>query len=384
MSDRKLRVGVVGVGHLGQHHARILARVDGVELVGVADARIEQAKAVAERVGTVAYGDYRDLYDAVDAISIAAPTFLHREIAGNFLARGIATLVEKPLASSAKEAEELVAIAACSGALLQVGHIERFNPALELLDSLSLVPKYITAERMSSYTFRSTDIGVVHDLMIHDIDRLLSLVSSPVKSVSAVGVNVFGGREDIANARIEFEDGCVASLSANRASLLNSREMKIYGDEGFASLDFAAKQGTWIAPSETLKQGVIDLDGVDMTQPAAIKDHVFGKILRVDRVQPEASDALTLELENFVRAAQSTGKPKVDGTAALKAMRLADAILESLNNRVWPVADVSSQPADSGFGRAGRITSEAHELRGPISWRTRRKTSDASISDVTR
>ena len=361
MSDRKLRVGVVGVGHLGQHHARILARVDGVELVGVADARIEQAKAVAERVGTVAYGDYRDLYDAVDAISIAAPTFLHREIAGNFLARGIATLVEKPLASSAKEAEELVAIAACSGALLQVGHIERFNPALELLDSLSLVPKYITAERMSSYTFRSTDIGVVHDLMIHDIDLLLSLVSSPVKSVSAVGVNVFGGREDIANARIEFEDGCVASLSANRASLLNSREMKIYGDEGFASLDFAAKQGTWIAPSETLKQGVIDLDGVDMTQPA-----------------------LTLELENFVRAAQSTGKPKVDGTAALKAMRLADAILESLNNRVWPVADVSSQPADSGFGRAGRITSEAHELRGPISWRTRRKTSDASISDVTR
>ena len=378
MSDKKLRVGVVGVGHLGQHHARILARIEGVELVGVADSRIEQARVVAERVGTTAYGDYRELYGKIDAVSIAAPTFLHREIAGSFLGMGIATLVEKPLASSAREAAELVAIAEKSGTLLQVGHIERFNPALELLDGLGLVPKYITAERMSSYTFRSTDIGVVHDLMIHDIDLLLSLVSSPVKSVSAVGVNVFGGQEDIANARVEFENGCVASLSANRASLQNSREMKIYGDEGFASLDFATRQGTWIAPSDTLKQGVIDLDGVDMTQPAAIKDHVFGKILRVDRVQPEASDALTLELENFVNAARGLGSPKVDGTAALKAMQLADAILASLNDRVWPAAISSSSPAKDR--KTGGIGSEAHELRGPISWRTRRKPSDAFVS----
>lgn len=374
MSQGKLRVAVVGVGHLGQHHARILSQIEGVELVGVADSRIEQARTVADRVGTAAHSDYREFYDKIDAVSIAAPTFLHREIAGDFLSRGIATLVEKPLASTAKDAEELVAIAAETSTLLQVGHIERFNPALELLDGLDLVPKYITAERLSSYTFRSTDIGVVHDLMIHDIDLLLSLVSSPVKWVSAVGVNVFGGREDIASARIEFENGCVASLSANRASQQNRREMKIYGEEGFASLDFAAKQGIWITPSETLRQGVIDLAGVDMTQPSAIKDHVFGKILRVDRVQPEGGDALAQELENFVRAALKLGVPKVDGAAALSALRLADAILDSLNQRVWPATARSPKPLESW--KETKIGAEAHLPRGPISWRKKAKGSE--------
>ena len=207
-----LRVGVVGVGHLGQHHARILAAMPGVELVAVADSRAEQAQAVAAQCGTTSLGDYRAMVDLVDAVTIAVPTVLHREVAGPFLSRGIATLVEKPMAASAAESERLVEDARAGGAVLQVGHIERFNPALCALEQMPIRPKFINAERLSTYTFRSTDIGVVLDLMIHDLDLMLSLIDSPVRSVAAVGVSLFGDHEDVANARIEFEDGSVANL----------------------------------------------------------------------------------------------------------------------------------------------------------------------------
>ena len=171
-----------------------------------------------------------------------------------------------------------------------MGHIERFNPALRALDRLPIRPKYITAERLSTYTFRSTDIGVVLDLMIHDLDLLLSMIAAPVRSVAAVGLSLFGEREDVANARIEFDDGSVANLTASRASYAAVRKMRIWGAEGYASLDFAAKQATLVRPSEQLKRGRLDLDGVDLSQPAAIKDHLFGKILRVDQVPYDSAD----------------------------------------------------------------------------------------------
>src|SRR4051794_28120521 len=214
----RLRVGVVGVGHLGQHHARVLASMPDAELVAVADSRLDQADAVATRCGCAAAADYRELFGKVDAVSIAVPTFLHREVAGAFLSRGIPAMVEKPLAGSLAEAEALVSLARGGGVVLQVGHIERFNPALSALSQLAIRPKYITAERLSTYTFRSTDIGAVLDLMIHDIDLVLSLIPAPVRSVSAVGVCLFGEHEDVANARIEFDDGAVANLTASRAS----------------------------------------------------------------------------------------------------------------------------------------------------------------------
>lgn len=360
----RLRVGVVGVGHLGQHHARILAGMEGVELVGVADARPEQAKLVADRVGTKAVDDYHDLVGNVDAVSVAVPTALHRKVAGWFLANGIATMVEKPLAASFAEAGELVALARENSTILQVGHIERFNPALSALDGMGMRPKYIAAERLSTYTFRSTDIGVVLDLMIHDIDLVLSLIDAPVRSVAAVGVTVFGGHEDIANARVEFEDGCVANLTASRASFQATRKMRLYGAEGYASLDFATKQGTLIRPSEGLRRGEIDLNGIDMTQPAAIKDRVFGKILRVDQVLTTGREPLALELEDFVQAALGKGTPRVSGDDALRAMKLADQILKSLHGHKWedeaPVA-----------AEAGATTQAGHTFRGPLSWRMR-------------
>ena len=184
---KRLRVGVVGVGHLGQHHARLLAKMPEVELVGVADASGERARIIAERHQTAAFADYRDLLDRVDAVTVAVPTVLHREVAGAFLERGISALVEKPLAASLAEGEELVQLAERHGVLLQVGHIERFNPALTVLDELRLRPQYVTAERLSTYTFRSTDIGAVLDLMIHDIDLVLALIAAPVRNVSRGG-----------------------------------------------------------------------------------------------------------------------------------------------------------------------------------------------------
>jgi predicted dehydrogenase len=370
---RPLRVGVVGVGYLGQHHARILATIPGVELVGVADADADRAIEVAAKCGTSVVADYRQLLDAVDAVTVAVPTVMHREVAGASLSRGIATMVEKPMAGTLAEAEQLATLARANGAVLQVGHIERFNPALLALDQLPIRPKYITAERLSTHTFRSTDIGVVFDLMIHDLDLLLSMIAAPVRSVAAVGLSLFGEHEDVANARIEFEDGCVANVTASRASYTAVRKMRIWGAEGYASLDFAAKQATLIRPSEQLRRGRLDLDGVDLREPTAIKDHLFGKVLRVDQVQCESTEPLALELEDFVAAARGDARPRVGGEDALRAIRLADQILRSLESHRWDgeaeAAVAPPPPAEAGSA-----------LQGPHAWRLKSLRHSSSTS----
>lgn len=364
----RLRVGVVGVGHLGKHHARILAGFEGVELVGVVDARIEQARAVAEPLGTQAFADYHALLEKVEAVVIAVPTSLHRAVAGAFLERRIPTLVEKPLAGSLREAEELVQLARERAVVLQVGHIERFNPAFTALGGSDIAPKYVHAERLGMLTFRSMDIGVVHDLMIHDLDLLLALVSTPVHSVSAVGVSLFGALEDVANARIEFEDGCVANLTASRASFQALRKMRVWGPEGYATLDFTAKQTTFVRPSERLLHGQLDLEGLDLSQPAAVREHLFGKVLRVDQSPPaENREALALELEDFIRAVQGAASPRVPGTDALRAMRLADQIVRGLESHQW-----EGRP-DGPVGPRGMIAFHEGSAAPPApkSWRFR-------------
>ncbi len=378
----RLRVAVVGVGHLGQHHARVLAAHPDVELVAVADTRLDQAEAIAMKLGTQAVTDFRSLVDRVDAVSIAVPTLHHRAVAEVFLERGIATMIEKPLATSLAEAEVLVALARARGALLQVGHIERFNPALSALEGLPLRPRYISCERLSSYTFRSTDIGVVLDLMIHDLDIILSLVPAAVRSVAAVGVSVFGGHEDIANARVEFDDGCVANLSASRVSYVAARKLRLWGAEGYATLDFATRQGTLVHPSEQLRQGQLDLAGLDLSQPKAVKEHLFGKILRVDQVRTEGREQLALELEDFVRAAREGSRPRVSGEDALRAMRLADQILQGINTHEWegvPTGPTGPHDLPAPLGTA--TTNPA--LRGPISWRNARARQNAPLSPGT-
>lgn len=331
----RLRVAVIGVGHLGRHHARVFAGIEGVELVGVADARLEQAQAVAGPLSVRALSDYRLLLDEVDAVSIAVPTFLHREVGSAFLERGIHCMIEKPLAGNRSDAEHLVHLARSTGATLQVGHIERFNPALDALNAAGITPKYIAAERLGTYTFRSTDIGVVHDLMIHDLDVLLSLVQAPVRSVSAVGVSLFGSHEDVANARIEFADGCIATLTASRASYQAVRKMRVWGVDGYATVDFATKQTTVVRPSEQLRRGEIDLEGVDMSQPAAVKAHLFGNVLQVEQIQAEGREPLALELEDFVAAVRTGSQPRVPGAEGLRALVVADRVLQSLNSHAW-------------------------------------------------
>ena len=295
----------------------------------------------------------------MDAVTVAVPTVMHREVAGAFLARGIATLVEKPMAGTLAEAEQLVALARSTAAVLQVGHIERFNPALQALERLAVRPKYINCERLSTFTFRSTDIGVVLDLMIHDLDLILAMIPAPVRSVAAVGLSVFGEHEDVANARIEFEDGSVANLTASRASYQAVRKMRIWGAEGYASLDFAAREATLVRPSDQLRRGRLDLEGLDLSQPAAIKEHVFGKMLRVDKVACEGPEPLALELEDFVAAARGESRPRVGGEDGLRAMRLADQVLRSLESHRWEGTG-SSAPPPSETGSA---------LQGPHAWR---------------
>src|ERR1700722_20048623 len=234
-----------------------------VTLVGVADPNAGQAESVALRCGTRAYPDHRPLLDAVDAAVVAAPTSHHHAITCEFLSRGVPLLVEKPLAAELEPADEMVKLARKHGALLQAGHIERFNPAFEELCRHPLRPKYVSCERCSGFSGRSTDVGVVLDLMMHDLDLVLSLVQAPVASVWAMGVAVLGGHEDLARARVTFANGCVADFSASRAHPSPVRRMQVWGAEGYAGVDFAKRHLTLMQPAETLRQGRIDSRRLD-------------------------------------------------------------------------------------------------------------------------
>lgn len=339
----KLRVAVVGVGHLGQHHARVLASLPETELVGVADTREDQVRTVAERCRTTPHLDYRDLLDKVDAVSIAVPTTWHHPIALEFLERGIPCMVEKPLASTLDQAREIVETARRVGVPLQVGHIERFNAALRAVDGLrDFHPRHIVSERLGTYTFRSTDVGVVFDLMIHDLDLILSWNPSPVKSVAAVGVGVFGGHEDVANARVEFENGCVASLTASRVSYQTTRRMKVWNDENLMTLDFAAKRSVLSRVADAPRTLSIGDSAAGRgrtengAEPRSNANGAASTTLRVDRVfQGDDREPLALELEEFTRVVRHGGRPSCSGEDALRAIELADAILQSIRERHW-------------------------------------------------
>ncbi len=332
---KPLRVAVVGVGHLGKEHARILAALPDVELVGVADPRAAQAEAVAQRCGTRAFTDHRSLVGAVDAAVIAAPTALHHAVACDFLARGVNLLVEKPLAANLEQAEELVEMARRQGALLQVGHIERYNPAFEELQRRPLTPKYVSCERCSGFSGRSTDIGVVLDLMIHDLDLVLALVGAPVRRVEALGVSVLGGHEDAARARLTFADGCVADLAASRVHPSPVRCMQVWGPEGFTGVDFARRRLTLTQPAEYLRSGRLDSRHLDAAAAASLKAELFGRYLQMQELDLDAGDQLTRELQDFAACAVSGRKPRVDGSAGRDALAVACTVLDSLRAHCW-------------------------------------------------
>jgi predicted dehydrogenase len=332
----RLRIAVIGVGHLGKEHARILAGLPEAELVGVADSNPEQSQTVARRLGCRSYSNYRPLLHLADAAVIAVPTTFHQVVAGEFLRCGIPLLVEKPLASNLEEAENLVDLAHRHHALLQVGHIERFNPALEELQRHALQPKFVTCERLGQFTGRSTDIGAVLDLMIHDLDVLLTLVQAPVRAVEALGVSIFGGHEDVANARLTFANGCVADVTASRASLTTRRHMQVWAPEGYASVDFAQRHLTFVQPSDHLRRHGLDPRKLDPASRAMLKDELFGRHLQVcEQNCNRGGDQLTCELQHFVRCVQRGTRPRVSGEDGRDAIALASRILQSIHTHQW-------------------------------------------------
>ncbi len=331
----RMRTAVIGVGHLGKEHARILAGMEQVEFVGVADVHFEQAQAVAQKHGVQAFRDYNELIGKVDAACIVAPTTLHARIASVFLRQSVSLLVEKPLAASLTEASVLVDLAQRHGAILQVGHIERFNPAFEELQSRALTPKWIRAQRVGPFTGRSTDIGVVLDLMIHDLDLLLALVRSRVRTVEALGISVFGGHEDIANARLHFVNGCVADVTASRASPVAARSWQVWGPEGFAEADFAQRKVTLVQPSEQVRTHGLDPQKLDPVSRGRIREELFTRHLELQTSDGQARDQLTAELNDFVDSVRLGQKPRVTGADGRDALALAERILFAIQHHAW-------------------------------------------------
>jgi predicted dehydrogenase len=331
----RLRMAVIGVGHLGKEHARILAGLPEVELVGVADVNAEQALLVARRLDTRAYQDYRPLLDLVEAASIVVPTTQHFEVASVFLSRGLPVLVEKPLAGNLEQATGLVDLGRRHQTLLQVGHIERFNPAFEELQRRPLQPKFIDCARLCPFSGRSCDIGVVLDLMIHDLDLVLALVRSPVDTVEAMGVSVFGGHEDLAHARVRFANGCVANFTASRVHPSVLRRLQAWGPEGFASLDFGKRHLTLIQPSEQLRRWSSSPRSREAAALARLKEEWLSRYFQQLELDCSGGDQLTRELQHFVGCVQSGSRPRVGGEEAQAAMALAARILDALHGHCW-------------------------------------------------
>ena len=300
-----LRIAVVGVGHLGKHHARILSSMPGVELVAVVDTNKARAEEVAAASHTAALTDARELAGKVDAVTIAVPTEIHRDIALPFLSGGVSALVEKPMARSLAEADDMIDAAMKTGARLAVGHTERFNPAVAVARPLVANPRFIEVHRLGVFPERSLDIDVVFDLMIHDLDVVLSLVRSEVESIEAVGVPVLTGRVDIANARIRFANGCIANLTASRISRDRVRKIRFFQPAAYVSIDYAAQK----------------VEMYRLVKGEGPKPSIEGGDVPVVNEEP-----LKRELADFLDAVTSKRAPMVDGAQGRRALALATEI----------------------------------------------------------
>ncbi len=315
---RKITAAVVGVGYLGRFHAQKYAQAAECELVGVADARQDAREAVAAEVGTRAVADYRELLGAVEAVSVVTPTPAHYSIARDFLESGAHVLVEKPITETPAEARELIELAARRGRILQVGHLERFNSAILAAEPHLRAPRFVECHRLAPYRDRGTDVSVVLDLMIHDIDIVQTIVRAPVTSIEAVGTPVFSEDIDIANARITFANGCVVNATASRVSLKTERKMRIFEDDAYLSLDLQQKILTVIR-----KRGPAEPPG---PLPVTIEEQSL-----------DPGDALKAEIDSFLACIRDGRPPVVPGEAGLMAletaMRVTEQVQRSLANR---------------------------------------------------
>jgi len=308
-----LRAAVVGVGYLGSHHAEKYAAHPEVELVAVVDVDAERARAVGERLGVAWAVDHGTLAGRVDCASVATPTPEHHRVARDLLAHGIDVLVEKPITTTVAQGQDLLEVAAYGRRVLQVGHLERFNPAMRAVAEHIGQPRFIECQRLAPFGPRGTDVDVILDLMIHDLDLLLSMVSSPVRSVDAVGVPVLTTSVDIANVRVRFANGCVANLTASRVSAKRERKLRIFQPDAYFSIDFDQRQ-------------------VRMARRRAGSD---GRTdITLEEVTVEEGDALRTEIDAFVRAVQARETPRVSGWDGLRALEMAEVIRQSVDTEV--------------------------------------------------
>jgi len=321
---KKIACGVVGVGSLGQHHARIYAGMPGAELAGIHETDDARAAEICGRLGCRRYSTLDELGEACDAVSIVVPTDRHAAVALPLLARGCHLLIEKPICASLEEAEQVLAAAQKHGAIVQVGHVEHFNPVMTFLEKEADNPQYITAERLAPYQTRGTEVGVVLDLMIHDIGIVLALVRSPIARLDSVGINVLSKTEDIANVRIQFENGCVANLSASRMSLKKSREIRIFQDNAYLSLDFMNQTGHLVRKRDIVAYGLkmkVGLVKAGDTSSVPVRE-----------IPIEKGEPLALELSHFVESVAKARQPKVGEALGKSALEVAIAITEQIRS----------------------------------------------------
>jgi predicted dehydrogenase len=308
---KPIRTAVVGVGYLGRFHAQKYAQAEGCELVAVVDARADVRDAVARELDTRALADHHELLGQVDAVSVVTPTPAHFAIARDFLAAGVHVLVEKPVTETVEQARQLVGLAAAGGRVLQVGHLERFNAAVLAAEPHLQSPRFIECQRLAPFKERGTDVNVVLDLMIHDIDIVQTIVGVDIESIDAVGTPVFSGEVDIANARIRFVNGCVANVTASRVSLKTERKLRVFRDDAYLSIDLQQKILTVIR-----KRGPDDAAG---PLPVTIEEQNF-----------EQGDALRAEIESFLDCIRTGRRPVVSGEDGLRALETAIRITRQL------------------------------------------------------
>ncbi len=338
-----LRLAVIGTGHLGRIHARLAANLPSVRLVAVVDSLVDARESVAADTGARPVASHHELVGEIDAAIVATPTSTHQQVASELMKAGVHTLIEKPLAPTLGECEHLVHLARQQSLVLQVGHVERFNPALTSVRDKLHDPKFIEARRTSGYTFRSTDVGVVMDLMIHDIDVVLSLVKSPVQKIEAMGLSVLGSHEDLVNARLHFASGCIASLTASRVSYRPERTMQVFTSRGFAAIDFGTRAATLVEPTKEVLRREFAVDPLTTSERQEYREQLFSTLLIKQEVAGDEINAIEQEQIDFTNAIGEHRRPQVDGADGRDAVAVAELILEQVESHAWDGSQLGRQ-----------------------------------------
>ena len=335
MQDKKVRTAVIGAGKMGAIHAKVYAQLPQSDFIAIVDVDSGKAKTLADKYNCISSDNCMEIIDKVDAVTISTPTVTHLKLAEIFLKNNIAVLIEKPLAANVEEGEKIVELAKETDTVVAVGHSERCNPVVQAIKRFDIQPMFIEAQRISPYPFRSTDVGVVLDVMIHDIDIILSLAASEVKKVDAAGVSVVEDKEDICNARIVFENGCIANITASRLALKTERKVRVFSKQAYLSMDYFKKSGIIIKADPNInivnlikeRKASGDFDMTTMNWP---------DLLNIEQIEIDDKEPVRLQQEAFLRAVMDRQfMPEVSAEEGLAALRCAEKILASVEENKW-------------------------------------------------